>query len=122
LGHPLDPDNSGRYSIRGGERSLDLYWAIVRSAVQCWVDCDAPAAVNVKDFIHEGTLYPLADRWARLMRSYGYQVGHRVQVGTPGMRNGRNREARSSYEEILVCRRPVKPPPDQRRRTPASRP
>jgi hypothetical protein len=104
LGHDLDPDNSGRYSIRKGAKALDLYWAIVRSAVQCWADRGANALVNVKDFIHDGDVYKLADEWCDLLRSCGYQVHHRVKIPVKGMRNGANREARLEYEEIIVAR------------------
>jgi len=104
IGHELDQDNSGRYSIRGGNKALDLYWAIVKSAVQCWADRKARALVNVKDFVHDGDMYPLADEWEALMISCGYTLAHRLEARVPGMRNGRNREARQEYEAILVCR------------------
>jgi hypothetical protein len=104
LGQGLDQDNSGRYSIRGGQKALSLYWAIVRSAVDCWAMSGASVAVNVKDFIHDRGVYPLADEWVVLLDEYGYHVANRVKVPTKGMRNGANRDARLEYEEIIVAR------------------
>jgi len=104
LGHELNGDNSGRYSIRGGNKALGLYWTIVTSAVQCWAERNAPALVNVKDFPHNGEIYPLADLWQELMERNGYNVAHRLVAQTKSWRYGSNREARQPYEEILVCR------------------
>lgn len=107
LGHELHIDNSGRYGLRAGKKSLDIYWAINRCAVACWAERGFPTLVNVKDFPFtakgEVQVYPLVKEWVGLLQEFGYRITHQVSISTPGNRNGSNKESAVNHEVILAA-------------------
>lgn len=107
LGRDLHVNNSGRYGLRAGKKSLDIYWLINQFAVACWAELGWPALVNVKDFPYTekdvAQIYPLVDLWMALLKEFGYHITHRVVISTPGNRNGANKANAVGHEVILAA-------------------
>lgn len=103
-GHPLHPNNTGRWSGRGSKRDEAEYWRITREVVQCWTA--SVALVNVKNSTRAGETYHLVDLWEMLITDLGYVVEAQVNIDCPGWRFGSNSEKRSETEAILIARRP----------------
>lgn len=103
-GHPLHPNNTGRWSGRGSRKGEVEYWRLTRDVVKHWPDI---ALVNVKDSVRstwEGGVYPLVRLWTELLDELGYSVLSE-EVACPGWRFGTNSQARLDNEYILVARR-----------------
>ena len=86
------------------------YWRIATEAVACWTGA-ARVLVNVKDFIRTprgGTpvVHPHVDEWAEFLERSGWTITQRIDVPTPGLRDGANHGARVDHEVILDGRRP----------------
>lgn len=102
LGRELHENNTGRYGIRGGKQAWARYWELHGQAVACWADRQARALVNVKAFVHAGQVVDLPGRWVELLETAGLTVTNRIEVRTPGIRHGANRDRRVECETVLV--------------------
>lgn len=102
LGKDLQENNTGRYSIRGGQKKWDKYWELVSKCVDCWSAKKADAYINIKGFIHKGELVDLPKLWKDLLSQRGYDIVKEIEIPCPGIRMGANREARLDNEVILV--------------------
>lgn len=106
LGRPLHENNTGRYGIRRGRRSMTRYWTMHAEAITHWHRLGWPAVVNVKAFIKDFEVYDLPERWAHTLAEHGYRVTARLEVPCPGIRHGANHAARIDHEVILVAEVP----------------
>lgn len=102
LGKSLHENNTGRYGVRAGKKSMNKYMDLHRQAIDNWTNCNLPAIVNVSDFIHKKEVYPLVDWWKREMKFVGYKLVEEVDVATPRYRFGKNNEARVEVEKVMV--------------------
>jgi hypothetical protein len=101
----LNEANMGRYSYRGGAKKAAAYWRIATEVAAQWSHAER-AIVNVKDFVHEGQVVPLAEMWeSMLTHGHDWQLIRRHDVECPGMLHGANRGARIATEAILVFTR-----------------
>lgn len=98
---PLHDNNSGRYSIRAGQRSFARYTEISAATVACW--WPAPVILNVSDFITGGKVFPLVAYWQRLLTSNNYHLVDPVHVPTRRQRHGANSSLRVDHETIIVA-------------------
>jgi hypothetical protein len=103
LGKPLNANNSGRYSIRGGKKSWQRYMDINKAAVEIWAHLKVPAMVNVKSFIHNHEIIDLPLLWIELLQDAGYDILDQRQVKVPCLRHGKHADVRIDHEDVIVA-------------------
>lgn len=102
LGQPLQENNTGRYSVRGGKKQMEKYWLICYDAIYNWVKKDANVFVNVKNFYHQGEIVDLVHMWKNTLSAHGYLIDEVLEVECPGIRFGANSKARVDHESIII--------------------
>lgn len=101
LGRPLHADNSG--AMQWGPRYRDFHvaaWTEARRVLQ-------PGGVfvlNIKDHIRGGQRQHVTDWHIETLEALGFAIENHVKIACPGMRYGRNSDARIDYESVVLLR------------------
>ena len=102
LGRPLSPTNGG--SMHWGERYRDLHETV-------WASCDVvlkPGGIvllNCANHIRQGVERPVTEFHMSVFLTMGYYLEAVVEIATPRMREGANRDLRCT-ERLIVFRKP----------------
>lgn len=96
----LDPANMGRHSYRSGRAAKYRYWEIATACAAQWRFADC-VVLNVSDFIMAGRVVPLVESWRLMLMSLGWCWDEAIQVPTPRIGYGANRDVRVDTESII---------------------
>jgi hypothetical protein len=98
LGHALDPNNSGAMQWGAEYRMFHVAaWTEARRVLQ-------PSGVfvlNIKDHIRGGVRQHVTDWHIKALEDQGFRWTDHVKIDCPGMRFGRNGNARVDYESVI---------------------
>ncbi len=102
LGRPLHPNNAGQLQWGDKYRSFhEQAWQEVRKLLKP----DGLFVLNVKDHVRKGTVVPVTEWHICAIIAIGLELVEGRAVVAPGLRQGRNGEARTPHESVLCFQR-----------------
>jgi SAM-dependent methyltransferase len=103
LGHELSRGSAA--GLQWGEEYRELHRKAWKEALRV-LRPGGRLIINVADHIRGGQRQPVSDFHRRTAEEVGFRHLHTRMVATPGMRQGRNRELRTSGEYLIVLESP----------------
>lgn len=107
--YSLHPDSTARHGVRRGVTGLARYKALHRAA---WAECARvlkPGGVfvlNAKDVLHgNGQVFECTAFHVVALSDLGFEAVDWQRIPCPGLRHGRNHEARVECEDVVTLRR-----------------
>lgn len=101
LNKDLHLNNTGRYGVRGGKKSIDKYWQIHNQVLDVWASLSAGGWLNVSDFIHSNKTVPLTDQWCDAIMVREGLIQQRIDIETKRFKYGSNRDRRANSEQWI---------------------
>lgn len=99
LDRPLNPDNGGAMQWGDKYRAFHVAaWTEARRVLQP----GGRFVLNIKDHIRAGAVQLVTDWHIEALTALGFVVLDHVKIDCPGMRYGRNGQARVDYESVIL--------------------
>ncbi len=99
LGRPLDPDNSGQ--LQWG-RKYQIFHNRAWGEATRVLKPGGKFLLNISDHIRKGEVMPVSNWHISNLLGWGYKLMQKIEVSTPRMRYGANREVRTLTEYLCV--------------------
>lgn len=93
--------NMGRYSVRRGMASFQIYAELADAAVAWWYP--SVVVLNVSDFYVGDEVFELVKHWRALLKARGYQLVADQMVRTRRQRRGEYGDRRVDHEWIITA-------------------
>lgn len=106
IGRKLHADNAGAMDWGDKYKAFHVAaWTEARRVLQP----GGLFVLNIKDHIRGGKLQPVTDWHIGALQALGFELVEHTKIDCPGMRYGRNGNARVDFESVILFRLAVQP-------------